>query len=79
MGFLDKVKKLVGEHDEKIDQAVEKAGDIVDQKTAGKYSDKVDKAQDFVQEKTGSGDTGGQAGRGDTAQGGHADDGAQQN
>lgn len=59
MGLMDKAKDLASKHGDKIDQAVEKAGDLVDDKTGGKYSDKVDQAQDFVQEKTGDGDTAG--------------------
>ena len=57
MGFLDDAKKTVDEHDEQVDAAIEKAGDIADDKTGGKYADKVDQAQDFAQEKTGDGDT----------------------
>ena len=48
---------LLGEHDDKVDDAIEKAGDVVDDKTAGKYDGQVDQAQDFLQEKTGEGDT----------------------
>jgi hypothetical protein len=57
MGFLDDAKKFADEHDEQVDQAIEKAGDLVDQQTGGKYADQVDKAQDVAEEKTGSGDT----------------------
>ena len=57
MGFLDDAKKLVDEHDEQIDAGIEKAGDLGDKQTGGKYADQVDKAQDFAQEKTGDGDT----------------------
>jgi hypothetical protein len=61
MGFLDdamdKAKGLVDEHDEKVDDAIEKAGDLVDDKTGDKYAGQVDKGQDFLQEKTGEGDT----------------------
>ncbi len=57
MGFLDDAKKLVSEHDEQVDDAIEKAGDLADDKTGGKYADQIDKAQDFAQEKTGDGDT----------------------
>ncbi len=46
MGFLDKVKDLVSKNADKVDAAIDKAGDIVDQKTQGKYSSQVDKAQD---------------------------------
>jgi hypothetical protein len=57
MGFLDDAKKFIDEHDDKVDQAIEKAGDLIDDKTDGKYADKVDKAQDMAQQKTGDGDT----------------------
>jgi hypothetical protein len=61
MGFLDdaadKAKGLIDKNDEKVDDAIEKAGDLVDDKTGDKYADQVDKGQDFLQEKTGEGDT----------------------
>ena len=61
MGFLDdavaKAKGLVDQNDEKVDDAIEKAGDLVDDKTGDKYVGHVDKAQDLLQEKTGEGDT----------------------
>ena len=50
MGFLDdakdKVKDLLDGHEDKVDQGIEKAGDLVDDKTGGKYEDKVDIAQE---------------------------------
>ena len=57
MGLLDEAKKLIGKHDKQVDQAIEKAGDMVDDKTGDKYADQVDKAQDLAEEKTGDGDT----------------------
>ena len=57
MGFLDDAKKFIDEHDDQVDQAIEKAGDLVDDKTDGKFADKVDKMQDVAEEKTGEGDT----------------------
>jgi hypothetical protein len=46
MGFLDKVKDLLSKNADKVDTAIDKAGDIADQKTQGKYTDKIDKVQD---------------------------------
>ena len=46
MGFVDKVKGLLSKNADKVDTAIEKAGDVVDQKTQGKYSSTVDKVQD---------------------------------
>ena len=57
MGFLDDAKKFIDEHDDQVDQAIEKAGDLVDDKTGSKYADKVDKVQDLAEKKTGEGDT----------------------
>jgi hypothetical protein len=59
MGFLDDAKKFVDEHDEQVDAAIEKAGDLVDKQTGDKYAGQIDKAQDFAEEKTGHGDTAG--------------------
>lgn len=57
MGFLDDAKKFLDEHDDQVDQAIEKAGDLVDDKTGGRYAGQVDKAQDAAEQKTGHGDT----------------------
>lgn len=46
MGFLDKAKDLLARNADKVDTAIDKAADIVDSKTQGKYKDKVDKVQD---------------------------------
>ncbi|HZA08589.1 antitoxin [Mycobacterium sp.] len=46
MGFLDKVKDLLSKNADKVDTAIDQAGDIVDSKTEGKYKDTVDKVQD---------------------------------
>ncbi|MCV7315276.1 antitoxin [Mycolicibacillus parakoreensis] len=46
MGFLDKAKGLLSKNADKVDQAIDKAGDLVDDKTEGKYADTVDKVQE---------------------------------
>lgn len=46
MGFLDKAKDLLAQNADKADTVISKAGDIVDQKTQGKYASTVDKVQD---------------------------------
>ncbi len=52
MGLLDKAKALLGRHEEKVEGAIGKVADVVDDKTGGKYADKIDKgveaAKDFV-------------------------------
>jgi hypothetical protein len=46
MAFLDKIKNLLSKNADKVDTAIDKAGDIVDSKTKGKYAQHVDKVQD---------------------------------
>ena len=46
MGFLDKVKDLVSKNSDKVDMAIDKAGDLVDKKTQGKYVGQVNKVQE---------------------------------
>jgi hypothetical protein len=46
MGLLDKVKELFSQNTDKVDEAIDKVGGIVDDKTQGKYKDVVDKAQE---------------------------------
>lgn len=46
MSFLDKVKGLLAKNADKVDTAIDKAGDLVDKKTQGKYAQHVDKAQE---------------------------------
>ncbi|MCJ0891785.1 antitoxin [Rhodococcus sp. ARC_M12] len=45
-GIVDKGKDLAAENSDKIDDVVEKAGDFIDNKTGGKYADKIDKVQE---------------------------------
>jgi hypothetical protein len=46
MGFLDKAKQMLGQHEEKVEGAIDKVAEVVDDKTGGKYADKVDKGVD---------------------------------
>jgi len=46
MGLLDKAKSLLSQNKDKADTAVDKGGDMLDEKTGGKYADKVDTAQE---------------------------------
>ena len=45
MSFLDKIKGLVAKNADKVDTVIDKAGDLVDKKTQGKYTQHVDKVQ----------------------------------
>ena len=43
MGFLDKLKGLAGQHEEKIEGAIDKVAEVVDEKTGGRHTDKIEK------------------------------------
>ncbi|KAB2388575.1 MULTISPECIES: antitoxin [Actinomadura] len=65
MSFVDKVKEMLGQHSDQAKKGVDKAGDMFDQKTGGKYADKVDKVQDKGNDyidRSSEGGTGGEAG-----------------
>jgi MT0933-like antitoxin protein len=46
MGFLDKAKDLLAQNADKVDTAIDKAGEFVDSKTQGKYKDTVNRVQE---------------------------------
>mgnify|MGYP001296080073 CR=1 FL=1 len=51
MGLMDDIKKAAADHEDKIEAAIEKIGDVVDQKTGSKYADKVDQAQGLANDQ----------------------------
>jgi MT0933-like antitoxin protein len=60
MGFLDEAKglaeqakDLAEEHSEQVEQVVQKAGDLIDDKTGDKYQAQIDKGQQFVEDQLG--------------------------
>ena len=61
MSFIDKAKDLIGQNVDKVEAAIEKAGDAIDAKTEGKFAGAVDKAQqaakDAAQKLQREGDT----------------------
>lgn len=50
IGIFDKAKDLAEDHPEQVDKAVEKAGDMADEKTGAEHSDQIDRAQQKVRE-----------------------------
>jgi hypothetical protein len=54
--FINKAKAFIDEHDEQVDQALDKAGDFAKTKFAG-HDEQIDGAIDKAQEMTGQGDT----------------------
>jgi MT0933-like antitoxin protein len=51
MGIFDKAKDALSGHQDKVDAGVEKAGDMVDERTKGKYVEQVDQGQDMARDK----------------------------
>lgn len=51
MGIFDAAKDKLAENSEAVESAVEKVGDTIDEKTGGKYSEQVDKAQSAISEQ----------------------------
>jgi hypothetical protein len=54
--FINKAKAFIDEHDEQVDQGLDKAGEFAKSKFAG-HDAQIDGALDKAQEMTGSGDT----------------------
>lgn len=52
MSFLDKAKDLAGEHGDKIGEGLDKAADLINEKTGGKFEGQIDagveKAKDLL-------------------------------
>ncbi|MEV0031754.1 antitoxin [Nocardia sp. NPDC050793] len=74
MSLTDTLKGLVGKGKEaaaknagKINEAVDKAGDFIDQKTHGKYTDKIEKGKEAAK-KVVPPEQPGQPGQGPTPQ-----------
>jgi hypothetical protein len=55
MPGLDDIEKMADDHDEQVDQGLQKAGDAAEQKVG--HDTEVDKAVNEAQEHTGQGDT----------------------
>ena len=55
-GFMENAKEFADQHDEQVDQGLEKAGDLADERTGGQRRDQIDRGVD-AQEHTGQGDT----------------------
>jgi hypothetical protein len=48
MGLMDKLKEMLGRNTGKVEQGVDKAGSLLDEKTGGKYSDQVKSGEEAV-------------------------------
>lgn len=44
MGIFDKAKDLANEHHDSVDQGIDKAADLADEKTGAKHTEQIDQA-----------------------------------
>ncbi|MET9397293.1 antitoxin [Kitasatospora sp. NPDC002965] len=51
MSMMDKLKQMLKGHESQAEKAVDKGGDMVDDRTQGKYSGHVDTAQEKVKDQ----------------------------
>ncbi len=56
MSFLDKAKDMLNQHDDKVDQGLDKAGEAAKGRFAG-HEGHIDGFVDQAQQRTGAGDT----------------------
>jgi hypothetical protein len=56
MGILDKAKDLLSQNADKVETAINKAGEFVDEKTQGKYTDTIHKVQEEAKKVVDTGD-----------------------
>ena len=47
--FFETAKKLAGEHEDLVDTGLDKANDLVSEKTGGKYDQHVDTAEEKLE------------------------------
>ncbi|NLA36713.1 MAG: antitoxin [Actinobacteria bacterium] len=46
--ITDKAKDLLNKNEEKVEQGLDKAADVIDEKTGHKHTDKIDSAVDKI-------------------------------
>ena len=65
MGFLDKAKDLLSQNAGKVEMAIDKAGEFVDDKTQRKHSDSIHKVQEEAKKAAKSAASAASAAKGD--------------
>ncbi|MEW2412729.1 antitoxin [Streptomyces sp. NPDC046866] len=55
MGMMDKLKHMLKGHESQTDRAIDKGGDMVDERTQSKYQSQVDMAQEKLRHQFGTG------------------------
>lgn len=69
MGFMDKVKGMLGQHGDKVGQGLDKAAEAVDSKTGGKYSGQIKSGTEKAKEAIGAPSDDAKGDDGDKSQG----------
>ncbi|HYI56959.1 MAG TPA: antitoxin [Microlunatus sp.] len=54
MGIFDKAKDLLNKHDDKVDQGIDKAAEIIDQKTGGQHTEQIRQGAQQAKDATGN-------------------------
>jgi hypothetical protein len=55
VGLFDKAKNLIKGHEDKVAQGLDKAAELIDQKTGGKHRGTIDKVVDQAKKHTTNG------------------------
>jgi hypothetical protein len=53
MGIFDKAKDMLNQHPDKVEQGLDRAAGLADQRTGGKHADKIDKGVGVAKQKLG--------------------------
>ena len=51
MSMFDKAKDLLGQHADKVEDGIDKLGDLVDEKTGGQHADTISSAREKAKEE----------------------------
>ncbi|ABP52925.1 antitoxin [Salinispora tropica] len=54
--FMDQAREYVEKQDEQVDRSIEKAGDMLNERTGGRYKEHVDRGVDMMRSRTGESD-----------------------
>ncbi|HEY9292618.1 MAG TPA: antitoxin [Microlunatus sp.] len=51
MGIFDKAKDLLGDNKDKVQEGIDKAADVIDEKTGGDHIDKIEQGAEMAKDK----------------------------
>ncbi len=57
MGILDDIKAAANANEAQVEDAIDKVGDFIDEKTGGKFADQVDQVQQAAKDFVGPSDS----------------------